>query len=469
MKRRHWLLALLVLTLLVNCFPVYGDAEDAFYQPLENADVDYHDASSRWSFARSMETEHYFIFWEPDFGDDPNSETLPESLRVDVQDLAEKLETFYVTETKTLGFDDIQTINGDKLQVYLLYTTEWVATGSGYDNQIGALWVSPATCQPVGSVIAHEVGHCFQYLVYCRQLAAGQEDNNTRGFRYSYQNGLGNAFWELSAQWQSWQDYPEEQFTDYEMDTWFKNYFRSFENEWTRYQNYWLMTYYAEKYGTDWLSTIWKESKADEDALACHFRVYLNGDLEQLYQELYDYAAHAVTFDFAFARSYADAWQGRYDAALYETEDGWQQIAYANAPEANGFSAVKVSIPENRVLHIDFEGLQPGSALAEDDPGLCIINDTGNTMSVDTYNAWNGTAGWRYGVVALCSDGSRAYSPMYSEAKESITYRVPENTELLYFVVVGAPETYTPHIWDETEITDVQMPYRFRLVQGTNP
>ena len=54
---------------------------------------------------------------------------------------------------------------------------------------------------------------------------------------------------------------------------------------------------------------------------------------------------------------------------------------------------------------------------------------------------------------------------MYSDAKGSITYTAPENTELLYFVVLGAPETYAPHIWDETEKTDVQMPYRFRIVQ----
>ncbi len=465
MKRKPWFPVLLILVLLTNFVPANSFAEGTFYQPLDHADMNYHDASSQWSFARSVETEHYYIFWEKAFGDDPNGENVPEAFRVDVRDLAEKLETFYATETEKLDFDDIQNINGYKLQVYLLYTADWVATGSGYDNQIGALWVSPSTCQPVGSVIAHEVGHCFQYLVYCRQLADGQGDDNTSGFRYSYQNGLGNAFWELSAQWQSWQNYPEEQFTDYEMETWFKNYFRSFENEWTRYQNYWLITYFAQTYGSNWLSTIWKASRADEDALACHLRVNLHRDLEQLYRELYDYAAHAVTFDFSVAQPYADDWQGRYDAALCETEDGWQQITYANTPEANGFSAVKLAIPEHGVLQIDFEGIQPGSALAEDDPGLCITDDSGNTETIRAYNAWNGTAGWRYGVVALLSDGSRDYSPMYSDAKGSVTYTVPENTELLYFVVLGAPETYVPHIWDETEKTDVQMPYRLRIVQ----
>lgn len=440
---------------------------DGFYQPNENMDIDYTKASSRWSFSRCIETEHFLIFWEKDFGKEPNGDSVPEELRVDVNDLAKKLETFYTTETEKLGFGSKSLINGYKLQVYVLYTDEWVATGSGYDNQIGALWVSPSTCQPVGSVIAHEVGHCFQYLIYCEQLADGQPDDEESGFRYSYGNGLGNAFWELSAQWQSWQDYPEEQFTGYEMETWFQNYFRAFENEWTRYQNYWLITYFAEIYGDDWLSTIWRESKDGEDALSCHLRVYLDGDLDRLYRELYEYASHAVTFDFAFAQPYASEWQGYYDSVLYDTDDGWQQIGYANTPEANGFSAVRLPIPENGRINILFEGIQPGAALASDDSGECRsgdnVEDNIYTEKVTNYNEWDGNAGWRYGVVAMLSDGSRQYSPMQSGAYGSIEYVIPKNTELLYLVVLGAPNEYVSHIWDNTESTDVQMPYRIKV------
>lgn len=56
------------------------------------------------------------------------------------------------------------------MEIYLLYQSEWLATGSGYDNVIGALWVNPSTCQPVGSTIAHEIGHSFQYMVFCDYL-----------------------------------------------------------------------------------------------------------------------------------------------------------------------------------------------------------------------------------------------------------------------------------------------------------
>lgn len=98
----------------------------------------------------------------------------------------------------------------------MLYQTEWLATGSGYDNKIGALWVNPSTCQPVGSTIAHEIGHSFQYQVYCDKILQGNPDDLKCGFRYGYEgsNG-GNGFWEQCAQWQSYQDYPGELFANY--------------------------------------------------------------------------------------------------------------------------------------------------------------------------------------------------------------------------------------------------------------
>ena len=81
--------------------------------------------------------------------------------------------------------------------------------------------------------------HRFQYLTYCQALESGAPDDSRAGFRYGYAENAGNALWEIGAQWQSWQSYPEEMFTDYEMETWFQQYHRALENEYTRYQNYW--------------------------------------------------------------------------------------------------------------------------------------------------------------------------------------------------------------------------------------
>ena len=36
------------------------------------------------------QSEHFFVFWEPGFGNDPGAESVPEVLRVDIDDLLAK-------------------------------------------------------------------------------------------------------------------------------------------------------------------------------------------------------------------------------------------------------------------------------------------------------------------------------------------------------------------------------------------
>ena len=54
-------------------------------------------SDARWSWWRMKQSEHFFVFWEPGFGDDPNAESVPEALRVDIDDLLQKAEQFYKT------------------------------------------------------------------------------------------------------------------------------------------------------------------------------------------------------------------------------------------------------------------------------------------------------------------------------------------------------------------------------------
>ena len=460
MKRR--MLLVLLLSALWLLAAAHAEERPGFYQPGEYAQEDYDDEASRWCFARSAESEHFFVFWEAGFGADPAQAA--EDMRVDVDDLLKKAERFYRTNVEALGMAD-GLPGGRRIQIYLLYTDEWVATGSGFDNQIGAMWVSPMTCRPVGSVIAHEMGHCFQYLVYCRQLEDGAADESRSGFRYGYAENAGNALWEIGAQWQSWQDYPEERFTDYEMETWFANYHRALENEYTRYQNYWWFDFLTERYGTKAYGRIWRESEWPEDAYSCFMRLYLNDDLDAFYEALYDYAARAVTFDFAAAREYADAWQGRYDSTLYPA-DGWQRVAYADCPEANGFAAVRLDASAARV-RVAFRGLQPGSALAEDDPGQYFVGDEvvqeNRTGETRTYNAMDGAPGWRYGFAALLESGERVYGDMHAEPEGDASFEIPDGAREVYFVVLGAPEKYVCHVWDNDESTDAQLPFEIQV------
>lgn len=48
------------------------------------------------------QSEHFFVFWEPGFGNDPGAESVPEVLRVDIDDLLAKAEQFYRTKYRNL-------------------------------------------------------------------------------------------------------------------------------------------------------------------------------------------------------------------------------------------------------------------------------------------------------------------------------------------------------------------------------
>ena len=98
MKLRRMLTLALLLSALTTA--ALAENHSGFYQPQENAAMDYDDSESRWSFARSAESEHFLLFWEAGFGENPLN-AAPE-MRVDTADLLEKAELFY-TENVEAG------------------------------------------------------------------------------------------------------------------------------------------------------------------------------------------------------------------------------------------------------------------------------------------------------------------------------------------------------------------------------
>ena len=56
-------------------------------------------SDARWSWWRMKQSEHFFVFWEPGFGDNPNAESVPEALRVDIDDLLQKADAIFSAAT----------------------------------------------------------------------------------------------------------------------------------------------------------------------------------------------------------------------------------------------------------------------------------------------------------------------------------------------------------------------------------
>ncbi|WP_340114894.1 DUF4859 domain-containing protein [Maribellus mangrovi] len=440
---------------------------EKIYKPREFNNMDFLRADSKWSFFRSRQSEHFVVFWEPGFGLNPNADSLPQALRVDVDDLLVKAEEFYNVNVNTLSFAEVgagkSNLDKYKMEIYLLYQTEWLATGSGYDDVIGALWVNPSTCKPVGSTIAHEIGHSFQYQVYADLLAYGGIENDfTRGFRYGFGGNGGNGFWEQCAQWQSFQSYPNEAFTSYNFGVYMDNYHRHFNHEWQRYASYWLHCYWTDKHGIDFIGKLWREAKGPEDPIEAYMRIN-SMSVDDMNAELYDAAAHLVTWDIDAIRSIGSNFIGQFTYEFYKLEDGTYQVAYSKCPGTTGYNVIPLNVPEaGTVVTTSFKALTPGSELASADPGEYA--DNGNTRSTRTYNNSSLTrAGWRYGYVALLSNGERVYGEMNRKTSADIEFTIPEGCERLWLVVLGAPSSYQAHPWDELESNDDQWPYTVKF------
>lgn len=470
-------------------FSVYQEAADVIV--LEPSDVPNYDrffvnsehgknilrSDAKFNFCNYAESEHFFVFWDINyFGNDPGNPELG-SNAVNIDDLLEKAEMFFNTNITKLGMADLGQGNSYldqyKMQIYILDPTPewWVATGSGYDDTIGALWVTPSTMQPVGSTIGHEIGHSFQYQVYADKLFQGEPADYSTGFRYNPWDGQGNGYWEQCAQWQSYIDYPEEQFTTYNYTEWLNNHHRHFHHEWMRYASYWLQTYWVEKHGIEAFANIWKNSRYPEDAIEAYTRLYNDGDWQKTREELFDYAMKMATFDMeslpAIKKNYVS---GQYKENLVKNENGQFQIAYSSCPGSTGFNVIPLAVPSNGGnVTVNFEGLEYGAPLVSTDAGIANVKDV--ATPVKSYNkASVGSAnnmGWRYGFVAY-ANGVRTYSEVGKDANGSLSFEVPANTEVLYLVVQGSPEEYIGCGWDEDELTDAQFPYAFTL-EGVSP
>ncbi|MCC8407822.1 DUF4859 domain-containing protein [Mucilaginibacter sp. UR6-1] len=413
------------------------------YKPKEMQSMNWDSDTSKFCYARSKQSDHFILFWSKEYGKDlPSANTVPDAYRVDIDDLLSKAEVFYDLNVNKLKFSDISSgtsnLSKYKMMIFLYHQDTWLATGSGYDDTIGALWVSPSTCQPVSSVIAHEIGHSFQYQVAC-------DLGLTHGFRYGYGTGGagGNGYWEQTAQWQAYQAYPEEIFTNWQFADYLKNYNKHVIHEDYRYASYILNTYWAQKHGIDIVAKIWRQSVKPEDPIEAYQR--LTGiDNAKFNDEIYDQAAKAVTWDMDALRNYGKPYIGKLDYKMNLLDDGWFEPDYSFCPQTTGFNVLPINVPDG------------GTTVSADFVGL--VNAAGFNKVTNPADA-----GWRYGFVALMKDGTRAYGNSFSANEGKATFAIPANCDRLWFVVTGAPKTYTRHVWDDNNANDEQWPYKVKF------
>lgn len=447
-----------------------------------NYNNDYTNPESQWSFKRSKESEHWIVYWDKRFGDDPNASSVPSNLRVDVDDLLAKAEMFFEMNVNKLGMvtEGESQVDHYKMIIHLLYDTGWTAVGSGYDDKIGALWVTPQTCHPVGSTIGHETGHCFQYMVACDHRINGVGAYTQRGWRYGFGANAsgGNAFWEQCAQWQSFQNYPSETF-GYHVSVWLQNYHRHMNHEWMRYASYWWPYHLVEKHGYKAFGQLWRESKQPEDPIEAYTRIFCDGNWDAFWDDYFEYATKLQNYQFTDVHKYITSnYSARnYKTQMYKTDDDFWQVAYISCPETAGLNLIPLTgYKQGEEVTVSFEGLDPGSALHASDPGHAYEEDGGGKYAeVKTYNTAGKVAdkAWRIAFVAVLSDGTTGGNttvsePLSTSADGTLTFTVPAKTIRLSLLVVPTPKTYNRHAWDEKDINDAQWPYRVKF-DGCKP
>lgn len=401
--------------------------------------------NSQWSFRRSMESEHFVVFWEKGFGDDPTKAS--SSYRFDPKTVLQNAENIWDTYVTRLGFltPGNSTTDTYKIQLYVLYQTDWRADASGVDSKTGIGHMSPGAIGARGGhTVAHEIGHTFQYLV-------SADLGMSHGYNYGYGNNAsgGNGWWESCANWQAYKIYPERQFTDGE---YFEQHLPlchlNFMHEDWRYQNCFVQDYWCMKHGEDFIGRLWRESVKPEDPIQSYKR--LNGlSQEELSDELYEGFARMATWDIDGIRERARHRIGQHQSHLHRTaaNDGTWAVDSAYCPQNYGYNIINMNTAEvGTQVKASFKGIAGNSGY--------------RAIDVDK-------AGWRYGFVAYTSDGETVYGETGKEKEGEATLTVPENCSKLFFVVMGAPTAYTRHPWDDNVSNDEQWPYEVKF-ENTN-
>jgi hypothetical protein len=437
-------LKIIFLILLMNSSAAFS--QKTVYIPKSIKSMDLSNTSSQWCNARSKQSDNIVVFWEAGFGNDPS--TASGSYKVDINKLlgvAEMAYTFYL-DTLKFAIKGSSVTDKYKLIIFLLYSTEWAAYGSGQDDMVGTLQVNPAAAN-YPNVVAHETGHCFEYITGC---------DTDGGYQYGFGEnaGGGNGFWEQCAQWMSFKVYPDQQFKDGDFLDYIKNNHLHIIHETPRYANYFLMDYWTYKHDLTFMGKLWRESIKPEDPVETYKR--LNSLTQaQFNDEIYEHAARLTTWDLPAIRSYGEKYiDSRAQVKMNLTSDNYWLIDTSVCIQNYGYNCIKLNAPSRAT---EVSAVFKGKAGASGFRG--IKTDKG---------------GWRFGFVALLSDGTRKYGEMTTanmsgstNPEKTLTFGCPDNCSKLWLVASGAPQEHWRHPWDDDISNDEQWPYQVQF-RNTN-
>ena len=395
-------------------------------------------ATTGYNFAHHLESQHFAVFWDARYGNDPTRIKHPNNGSIananDVLAIAERCWNCYVDD---LGFivPGQSTTDNYKIQLYIPYQSEWRADAAGDNGQepdgswhmtgIGHFNPWAATARG-GHTVAHEVGHTFQYLV---SADLGTGDHYDRGWRWGWGGGNDCGWWESCADWQAYQIFPERQFTDGEyfeqhLDA---HHLNLLHEDW-RYACCYIHDWWAMLHGRSFIGRMWRETKYGEDPIQTYIRMN-NMTQQQFNDELMQGYMRMATWDIDGVRDRAKHRIGQHKTFLktISAAQATYQADVAHCIQNYGYSIINMTLPAaGTVVKANFTGL---------------------TDATGYRYVYKDRAGWRYAFVALQKDGTRTYGEVQSLREGVAQLTVPQNCTHLFFVVMGAPTQHWQHPW----------------------
>jgi len=431
--------SLLFLLVLV---PLTSRAQKTVFIPSE---FSTDPALKAWSWDRSFQSANFVLFWGPVVGTTPATYSDP-NLRFDPQSICNLLEAIYTKYIKEIGFcSEAPTKNLGKYKIIIVMNETWGAGGpSGwafggqYDGTIGAMWVHPNSTRD-GGVLSHELTHSLQAMISI------QENTSGGGFN----SDAAGFFWECHANFMRTQMYPK--YASDDLPRWMATSMFHWSSTRHHYDSFKLLWHMQDVDGIGMINRLWKESVAQEHPLITYRR--LKGwNQSQLNDFIYDYAKCEVTCDYrangvgAIMRTERERLkveEPHYMWRLYTILDqvsgaaGHYVVPDAFAPQEYGYNIIPLyPTCSSKIVQVKFKG----------------------------HPEVNGSAGWRYGMVAVKLDGATVrYGPMASANEGELTFQMTADETSLYLVVVGAPSAHISYPWEPGWPKIDRYPYELTL------
>ena len=446
----------------------FDDIERYLVKPSTYSSNDFTDENSTYCFQRSAESEHFVVFWAKGLKKQSNGNLTggASSSVCNVNTLLNNAEKIWNVYVNNLGFlvPGKSTTDKVKIEMFVVNQSEWRADGSGVDGTVwtaGTGTTKTPKSQKVGLfhcnawaassnvTVAHEIGHTFQYLV-------STDLGMTHGLNYVLgDNSKGNEWWEDCANWQAHKVYPAEQFTS----NWGNNqdmHHLNIIHEDARYNNCYYQDWWCQLHGLNTIGRVWREANKPEDPIQAYMRIFNLND-STFADEQFEGYAHIAAMDIDSWKSYGQGLIGSEQQRLTDVPDAivqshldgekdWWIVQPNYCPQNYGYNANPLKVPNaGTEMKAIFKGLANATGYRSIHPER---------------------AGWRYGLVAYSSDGTRTYSPMGREADGEVSLTIPEKCTHLWFVVMGAPTKWWTHSWNENADDDEQWPYAVKFTNS---